>query len=126
MRQPHDFEQLLQLADQHDITLHGQANRRDLADPDDRFFLCIEVAHACRSSDDTSRRLRDATVDRARDGQPHGGKRRYGYDKSGTVIIETALVAVTTGGTCPGSVSSEGRAAATSLFSQEVTCASRP
>ncbi len=49
MRQPHDLEQLLQLADQHDITLHGQANRRDLADPDDRFFLRIEVAHACRS-----------------------------------------------------------------------------
>ncbi|MCT9007133.1 recombinase family protein [Streptomyces rhizosphaerihabitans] len=94
MRQPHDLEQLLHVADEHDITLHGQANRRDLADPDDRFFLRIEVAHACRSSDDTSRRLRDATVDRARDGQPHGGKRRYGYDKSGTAIIaaEAAIV----------------------------------
>ncbi|MFJ7965135.1 recombinase family protein [Streptomyces sp. NPDC096324] len=94
MRQPHDLEQLLQLADQHNITLHGQANRRDLADPDDRFFLRIEVAHACRSSDDTSRRLKDATVDRARDGQPHGGKRRYGYDASGTVInmAEAAIV----------------------------------
>lgn len=66
MRQPHDLEQLLHIADEHDITLHGQANRRDLADPDDRFFLRIEVAHACRSSDDTSRRLRDGTVDRAR------------------------------------------------------------
>ncbi|WP_405917991.1 recombinase family protein [Streptomyces sp. NBC_00728] len=94
MRQPHDLEQLLRVADEPDITLHGQANRRDLADPDDRFFLRIEVALTCRSSDDTSRRLRDATVDRARDGQPHGGKRRYGYDKSGTAIIaaEAAIV----------------------------------
>lgn len=48
--------------------MHGQANRRDLSNPDDRFFLRIEVAHACRSSDDTSRRLRDALADRARDG----------------------------------------------------------
>ncbi|ELP68399.1 recombinase family protein [Streptomyces turgidiscabies] len=94
MRQPHDLEQLLQLADQHDITLHGQANRRDLSDPDDRFFLRIEVAHACRSSDDTSRRLRDATVDRARDGQPHGGKRRFGYDKTGTAIITAEAATV--------------------------------
>jgi DNA invertase Pin-like site-specific DNA recombinase len=54
---------------EHDITLHGQANHRDLSDPDDRFFLRIEVAHVCRSSDDTSRRLRDALEDRAREGR---------------------------------------------------------
>ncbi|MFI6286466.1 recombinase family protein [Streptomyces sp. NPDC051018] len=87
MRQPRDLEELLQIADDHDITLHGQANRRDLADPDDRFFLRIEVAHACRSSDDTSRRLIDALVERAQDGRPHTGRRRYGYDRTGTVII---------------------------------------
>ncbi|WP_328673398.1 recombinase family protein [Streptomyces sp. NBC_00322] len=87
MRQPRDLEELLQISDDHSITLHGQANQRDLADPDDRFFLRIEVAHACRSSDDTSRRLKDSQIDRAQDGKPHTGKRRYGYDKSGTVII---------------------------------------
>lgn len=94
MRQPRDLEELLQIADDHDLTLHGQANRRDLADPDDRFFLRIEVAHACRSSDDTSRRLLDAMVDRAKDGRPHTGRRRYGYDKTGTQIIpeEAAIV----------------------------------
>ncbi|PYC78608.1 recombinase family protein [Streptomyces tateyamensis] len=87
MRQPHDLEELLHLSDEHDITLHGQANRRNLADPDDRFFLRIEVAHSCRSSDDTSRRLLDEMVDRARDGKPHGGKRRYGYTPSGLEIV---------------------------------------
>ncbi|MFC4611942.1 recombinase family protein [Streptomyces maoxianensis] len=45
------------------------------------------MTHACRSSDDTSRRLKDALIDRAQDGKPHTGKRRYGYDKSGTAII---------------------------------------
>jgi len=60
MRQPKDLEELLSISDEHDITLHGEANKRDLSDPDDRFFLRIEIAHACRSSDDTSRRLKPA------------------------------------------------------------------
>lgn len=88
MRQPRDLEELLQIADDQDITLHGQANQRDLANPDDRFFLRIEVAHACRSSDDTSRRLTDMMADRARDGLPHGGKRRYGYAKDQTTVVK--------------------------------------
>lgn len=88
MRQPRDLEELLTLADDQDLTLHGQANRRDLSDPDDRFFLRIEVAHACRSSDDTSRRVMDNMADRARDGKPHGGKRRYGYAADQRTIIE--------------------------------------
>lgn len=87
MRQPRDLEELLAISEEQDITLHGQANRRDLSDPDDRFFLRIEVAHACRSSDDTSRRLKDALADRARDGKPHTSKRRYGYSPDGMEIV---------------------------------------
>ncbi|MFF6880190.1 recombinase family protein [Streptomyces sp. NPDC012474] len=66
MRQPKDLEELLSIADDKRVLLHGEANRRDLSDPDDRFILRIEVAHACRSSDDTSRRLKDALKDHAR------------------------------------------------------------
>lgn len=88
MRQPRDLEELLTLADSNRIMLHGEANRRDLSDPDDRFILRIEVAHACRSSDDTSRRLKDAMDDRANAGTPHTGRRRYGYTKNGMEIIE--------------------------------------
>ncbi|WP_162839489.1 MULTISPECIES: recombinase family protein [Frankia] len=88
MRQPKDLEELLAISDDRDITLHGQANQRDLSDPDDRFFLRIEVAHACRSSDDTSRRMKDAMVDRANDGKPHPGKRRFGYTPDGMSIVE--------------------------------------
>lgn len=88
MRQPRDLEELLQVSDDQAITLHGEANRRDLSDPDDRFILRIEVAHACRSSDDTSRRLKSAMQDRARDGKPQGGMRRFGYTKDGLTIVE--------------------------------------
>lgn len=88
MRQPRDLEELLSISDSNHITLHGEANRRDLTDPDDRFILRIEVAHACRSSDDTSRRLKDAMDDRANAGTPHTGRRRYGYTKNGMDIVE--------------------------------------
>jgi hypothetical protein len=95
MRQPRDLEELLTLSEEHDITLHGQANRRDLSDPDDRFFLRIEVAHACRSSDDTSRRLRDALDDRAREGRPHSsGQRPYGYAPDAVTILEDEAVII--------------------------------
>jgi site-specific DNA recombinase len=87
MRQPYDLEELLNISDQHGIILHGKTSHRDLSDPDDRHYLRGEVAHACRSSDDTSRRLKDAMVDRARDGKPHTGSRRYGYSPDGMTII---------------------------------------
>jgi len=40
-------------------------NARNLQDPDDRSALRIEIAHACRSSDDTSRRLKDQKQERS-------------------------------------------------------------
>ena len=74
MRQPWDLEELLKIADEHGIILHGKSGNRDLSDPDDRHYLRGEVAHACRSSDDTSRRLKDAMV---RGTYPHdSGKAR--------------------------------------------------
>jgi site-specific DNA recombinase len=56
-RQPRDLEKLIELADRgfRVISSHGT---RDLSDPDDRFILRIEVAHAARSSDDASRRIK--------------------------------------------------------------------
>ena len=87
MRQPHDLEELLAIAEENEITMHGQANQRDLADADDKFFLRIEVAHACKSSDDTSRRVLDAAVDRAGAGLPQTGGRRYGYSPDGMTIV---------------------------------------
>ncbi|WP_331743952.1 recombinase family protein (plasmid) [Streptomyces sp. NBC_01136] len=88
MRQPRDLEELLQVSDEHQIMLHGEANRRNLSDPDDRFILRIEVAHDCRSSDDTSRQLKSALKERAETGLPHSGKRRFGYEADGMTVRE--------------------------------------
>ncbi len=57
-------------------------NARNLQDPDDRYALRIEIAHACRSADDTSRRLKDQKRERAENGL-YNGTRPYGYNKNG-------------------------------------------
>ncbi|MFJ2805702.1 hypothetical protein [Kitasatospora sp. NPDC087271] len=36
MRQPRNLEELLTISDEHQILLHGETNRRNLSDPDDR------------------------------------------------------------------------------------------
>jgi site-specific DNA recombinase len=94
MRQPWDLEELLRVSEDHAVILHGERGHRDLTDPDDRHFLRGEVAHACRSSDDTSRRLKDAMTDRARDGLPHTGERPYGYERDGLRIIEAEAAVI--------------------------------
>ncbi|HEY6314123.1 MAG TPA: recombinase family protein [Streptosporangiaceae bacterium] len=93
MRQPWDLEQLLSISDDYGIRLYGRVNARDLQDPDDRYALRIEIAHACRSSDDTSRRLKDQKQERAEMGLPNGA-RAYGYTPDGLKIIaaEAAIV----------------------------------
>ncbi|WP_194907548.1 recombinase family protein [Catenulispora rubra] len=87
MRQPPDLEQLLIKAEERNVILHGQANRRDLSSADDRFFLRIEVAHACKSSDDTSRRVMSAQEDALAAGKAHGGRRAYGYTKDMSAVV---------------------------------------
>lgn len=78
-RQPRDLEALIDLADKGFVvaSAHGA---RDLADPDDRFILRIEVAHAARSSDDTSRRIKRRFQTYREQGMGHiGGPRRFGW-----------------------------------------------
>jgi DNA invertase Pin-like site-specific DNA recombinase len=86
MRQPRDLEELLTISDEFGITLYGRLNERNLQDPDDRYALRIEIAHACRSSDDTSRRLKDQKQERAEAGY-YNGTRPYGYTKNGMKIV---------------------------------------
>jgi DNA invertase Pin-like site-specific DNA recombinase len=77
-RQPRDLETLIDLAENgyKVFSAHGE---RDLADPDDRFILRIEVAHAARSSDDTSRRLKRRFETFRGQGRETGGPRRFGF-----------------------------------------------
>jgi DNA invertase Pin-like site-specific DNA recombinase len=74
MRQPRDLEDLIDLADGKGVRLASPAGTRDLSSHDDLFILRIEVAHACRSSADTSRRLKAHHERRRRAGRrPTGG-----------------------------------------------------
>lgn len=93
LRQPWDLEELLSISEEYGIMLYGRANARNLQDHNDRYALRIEIAHACRSSDDTSRRLKDQKQERAESGLPMGA-RAYGYSKNGMRIIpgEAAIV----------------------------------
>ncbi len=93
MRQPFDLEELLSISDEYGIMLYGRVNRRDLQDADDRYALRIEIAHACRSSDDTSRRMKDQKQERAESGFANGA-RAYGYTPNGMKIIPAEAVVV--------------------------------
>lgn len=78
-RQPRDLEKLIDLADKGFLVASAHGSR-DLSDPDDRFILRIEVAHAARSSDDTSRRIKRRFLTYAEHGMGHiGGPRRFGW-----------------------------------------------
>jgi site-specific DNA recombinase len=78
-RQPRDLEKLIDLADKGFLVASAHGSR-DLSDPDDRFILRIEVAHAARSSDDTSRRIKRRFLTYAEQGKGHiGGPRRFGW-----------------------------------------------
>jgi site-specific DNA recombinase len=80
-RQPRDLERLIDLADAgfRVISSHGL---RDLSNPDDRYILRIEVAHAARSSDDTSRRIRRHNDEVFRElGRTTGGRPGFGFPR---------------------------------------------
>lgn len=77
-RQPRDLERLIELGDGGFLVASAHGSR-DLADADDRFILRIEVAHAARSSDDTSRRLKRRFQTLREHGQSTGRIRPFGF-----------------------------------------------
>lgn len=80
IRQPWDLELLLKLADDRRIPLASPSGTRDLSNEDDRYILRIEAAGFCRSSADTSRRVRRGIDTRVEKGRPAGGGNRpFGY-----------------------------------------------
>lgn len=89
IRQPFDLETLLAISDSKGIRLASPTGTRNLDNPDDRFILRIEVAQACRESDNTSRRVRRALQERARAGRTGtGGRRAFGFETDGETRIE--------------------------------------
>ena len=80
MRQPWDLEVLLHLAKDLHLPLASPSGTRNLSDPEHQFILRIEVAQACKASDDTSRRVRRGLKARAEKGGPASGSNRpFGY-----------------------------------------------
>ena len=78
-RQPRDLEKLIDMADR-GVTLLSAHGERDLSNADDLFILRMEVAHSCRSSDDTSRRVRRGVEAVRSRGELRGGGRAFGFD----------------------------------------------
>lgn len=72
IRQPWDLELLLRLAEDRRIHLASVSGVRDLSSTDDQFVLRIEAAQACKSSADTSRRVKRGWQARAKKGLPVG------------------------------------------------------
>lgn len=90
MRQPRDLEDLLEIASQKRVRVGSPSGTRDLDNPDHQFILRIEVAQACKASDDTSRRVRRGWAARAQKGLPiGGGKRSFGFEPDGTTRRES-------------------------------------
>ncbi len=78
MRLPRDLERLLEFSDR-GLTLGCAHGEWDLSDPNDRFILRVEGAHACRSSDDASRRIRKRLTRLRSNGVAHAGARAFGF-----------------------------------------------
>ncbi|MGH3754268.1 MAG: recombinase family protein [Pseudonocardiaceae bacterium] len=78
LRLPRDLERLLEFSDR-GLMLGCAHGQWDLADPNDRFILRVEVAHACRSSDDASRRIRRRFETLRRNGVAHVCGRAFGF-----------------------------------------------
>lgn len=74
--------------------LYGRANARDLQDHNDRYALRIEIAHACRSSDDTSRQLKDQKQERAENGLPMGARSAADSTSSSTAEVSPSPACV--------------------------------
>jgi DNA invertase Pin-like site-specific DNA recombinase len=79
-RQPRDLERLIDLADS-GFRVISSRGTRDLSNPDDRFILRIEVAHAARSSDDTSRRIKRRNAVYRERGRTTGGRPGFGFPR---------------------------------------------
>ncbi|WP_234476891.1 recombinase family protein [Streptomyces sp. MBT65] len=90
IRQPFDLEKLIGIAEGKRLRISSPSGTRNLDSPDDRFILRIEAAQACRSSDDTSRRVQRGVKSRIAKGLPGtaGGKRPYGWGmQTGTRVV---------------------------------------
>jgi site-specific DNA recombinase len=78
-RQPPDLERLVAMAER-GMDIGSCFGDKRLDDPDDLFILRVQVAHACKSSSDSSRRIkRKVAAAREAGVSSRGGRRMFGF-----------------------------------------------
>ncbi|MFN2383256.1 MAG: recombinase family protein [Gemmatimonadota bacterium] len=78
LRQPRDLERLLEVGDKRGLVLASAYGEHDIANADHRLAMRIHAAVACKSSDDTSRRLKRRFASLREAGMTNGGARAFG------------------------------------------------
>ena len=85
------WERLLEFSDR-GLTLGCAHGQWDLGIPNDRFILRVEVAHACRSSDDASRRVKRRFETLRRNGVAHACGRSFWFPVRSAWLARTGRV----------------------------------
>lgn len=89
-REPRDLENLIEVAEQFGRKIKSSTGNMQLDTDHGIYSARGEVAHANKSSRDTSRRVKRAAKERAQEGQYHGAGATFGYelvkDPDGKVI----------------------------------------
>lgn len=91
-RRPVELEHLIAMADRGEVFLHTPNGELDLSRADDRFRARIEASVAAKSSDDTSRRLKDERRHRREAGKFPIGGNVYGWRHGGEQVAAEAEV----------------------------------
>lgn len=89
-RQPLQLELLLDACKRSGTQLHTVSGGH-VADP---LALRIEGTLAARESDQKSERITRKIRQKAKQGTPHGGRRRWGYEADGMTVIESEAIAI--------------------------------
>lgn len=79
LRQPRDLERLIDLGDKRGLLLASAYGEHDISNSDHRLAMRINAAVACKSSDDTSRRLKRRFATMREAGMSNGGARAFGF-----------------------------------------------
>jgi DNA invertase Pin-like site-specific DNA recombinase len=94
MREPRDLEDLLEIIEQTGRAVESVTGSLRLRNDAEITMARIGVAVANKASRDTSRRVREATADRAAKGLNHGGKRCFGYTSDGYQLVDAEAAEV--------------------------------
>ena len=86
-RRPREFEDLIDLYDEHGVVFHFVASGSfDLKNADGRSMARYLANQATAESDRTAERVARAKAQNAKDGEFRGGRRPFGYEKDGLRI----------------------------------------